>query len=61
MRIYRNPTPNETPLKWPQYNSDTQEYMALKPDFEVKSKLRADYMEFWNEYLPKQTCTYNNL
>ncbi|XP_032235653.2 acetylcholinesterase [Nematostella vectensis] len=39
-------------VTWPEYTAATRQYLSIKPNFTVKSKLRAEHMAFWNDYMP---------
>ena len=53
--IFRNPnSPTPLEITWPQYTAEREEYIALAPNFTVRSKMRPQKMELWNEFLPDQ-------
>ncbi|XP_001631050.2 cholinesterase 1 [Nematostella vectensis] len=39
-------------VTWPEYTAATRQYLSIKPNFTVESKLRAEHVAFWNDYLP---------
>ncbi|XP_020906758.1 neuroligin-4, X-linked [Exaiptasia diaphana] len=44
--------PDSLGVTWPVYTLEEQKYMSLKPNMAVHSHLRANYIAFWNEFVP---------
>ncbi|XP_078382565.1 cocaine esterase-like isoform X2 [Oculina patagonica] len=44
--------PTPLGLTWPQYTADQGEYLGLRPNMTVRSKMLPDKMTLWNEFLP---------
>jgi hypothetical protein len=50
----RNPNkPKSIPIDWPKYDLNNQQYIALKPNMTIGTKLRAEYVAFWNDFVPE--------
>uniref|UniRef100_H3A410 Carboxylic ester hydrolase n=1 Tax=Latimeria chalumnae TaxID=7897 RepID=H3A410_LATCH len=47
--------PNKVPVIWPKYNKRSQQYLQLDINLSsknVRKKLKAEHVAFWNQYLP---------
>ena len=42
-----------SPLTWPKFTEQEQEYLVLDVKPRVESRFRAEDMAFWNEIVPK--------
>ncbi|XP_053614926.1 juvenile hormone esterase-like isoform X2 [Plodia interpunctella] len=54
---YGNPTPEEDDLleklSWPAFNLDTEQYLHIDKNFDIKSNLYKDRFKFWDKFITK--------